>query len=264
MNAVDGASQPVLPLTGKVALVTGGGRGIGRGVSLALAAAGCDVAVGYLRRRQEAEATCAEIDALGRRAVAIKANSGEEAGVALLVREAVATLGPIDILVANAASGVVRKVSEVDDRAWDWTFDINARSLLRLAQAVSPAMRERGWGRILSISSMGARRVTGDYAVIGASKAALEALTRYLAVELAPSGVICNCVSPGLVLTGALEYFPNRDEMIAHAERITPAGRLVTPADVGALVVWLCSEGAAMIVGQTIEIDGGYSLIAGR
>jgi enoyl-[acyl-carrier protein] reductase III len=121
-------------------------------------------------------------------------------------------------------------------------------------------MRAQGWGRVISVSSIGGRRVVPDYAMIGASKAALEALTRYLAVELAAEGIVVNCVSPGLVATGALDAFPRRDAMLDHARRNTPAGRLITPEDVGALVAWLCSDAATMIVGQTIEIDGGYSL----
>ena len=97
--------------------------------------------------------------------------------------------------------------------------------------------------------------------VVGISKAAIETVTRYLAVELAPAGIVVNCISPGVVITGALDHFNSGEEMIAHAQRHTPAGRLATPADVGQLATWLCSDDAAMIVGQTIEIDGGYSLI---
>lgn len=251
-------------MAGRVALVTGGGRGIGRGICLALGAAGCDVAVNYLRKRRDAEETCAALEALGVRAVAVKANIGDDGDVQRCVDEVQGALGAPDILIANAASGVSRKATEVDDRAWAWTFDINTRSLLRLAQRVTPSMRARRWGRIVTISSMGARRVTGEYAVVGASKAALEALTRYPAVELAPDGILCNCVSPGLVQTGALEHYVNAAGMTEHVRAVTPARRLVTPADVGAVVAWLCSDAAAMIVGQTIEVDGGYALVAGR
>jgi enoyl-[acyl-carrier protein] reductase III len=122
-------------------------------------------------------------------------------------------------------------------------------------------MRQKGWGRIVTITSIGSRRVFPEYGVVGVSKAAIEAVTRYLAVELARENIIANCISPGVVLTGALDFFPRRDAMVAHAEQHTPAGRLVTPADVGNVVAWLCSEDARMIVGQTIELDGGYSLI---
>src|SRR5690606_25386551 len=140
------------------------------------------------------------------------------------------------------------------------TVNINARSLLTAAQAAAPYMQQAGWGRIVTISSPGSRRVFPHYSVVGISKAALEAITRYLAVELAPFGITANCVVPGLVETGALEHFPMREEMIAHAKAHTPAGRLLTPEDVAALVTWLCSDAAAMMVGQTIELDGGYGL----
>lgn len=252
------------PLAGKVALVTGGGRGIGRGIALALAQAGCDITVNYLRRRGEAEETVAAAEALGARARVAKANIGDEASARRLVAETIDAFGTLDILVANAASGVVRPAVEIDAKAWNWTLEINARSLLTLAQEAVPGMRARGWGRIVSVSSMGARRTYTNYGAIGASKGALEALTRYLAVEFAPHGIICNCVSPGLVITGALDHFDTRDEMVEHAQRVTPAGRLATPEDVGALVLWLCTDAAAMVVGQTIEVDGGYSLIMGR
>ncbi|MBI4236107.1 MAG: SDR family oxidoreductase, partial [Chloroflexi bacterium] len=118
-------------------------------------------------------------------------------------------------------------------------------------------------GRIVNISSLGSQRVMADYAAVGVSKAALEALTRYLAVELAPRGITVNCVAGGLVATEALEHFPNREAMIAAAVRDTPAGRMVTPQDLAQVVALLCTDAAAMIVGQTILVDGGMGLVWG-
>jgi enoyl-[acyl-carrier protein] reductase III len=249
-------------LEGKTAVITGSGRGIGRGIALALAAQGCNIAVNYVRKREEAEQTAGEISALGVRAAVIKANVGKEEEVRQLVDEAAAELGSVDIFVGNAASGVLKPLSEIDAKAWDWTLNINARSILFGAQAAVPYMRQRGWGRILTVTSIGSRRVFPEYGVVGVSKAAIETVTRYLAVELAPANIICNCISPGVVVTGALDFFPRRDAMIAHAVKHTPAGRIATPEDVGAVAAWLCSDAAAMIVGQTIEVDGGYSLLA--
>ena len=249
-------------LEGKTAVITGSGRGIGRGIALALAAQGCNIAVNYVRKREEAEQTAGEIRALGVRAAVIKANVGKEEEVRQLVDEAAAELGGVDIFVGNAASGVLKPLSEIDAKAWDWTLNINARSILFGAQAAVPYMRQRGWGRILTVTSIGSRRVFPEYGVVGVSKAAIETVTRYLAVELAPANIICNCISPGVVVTGALDFFPRRDAMIAHAVKHTPAGRIATPEDVGAVAAWLCSDAAAMIVGQTIEVDGGYSLLA--
>jgi len=248
-------------LHGKSAVITGGGRGIGRGIVLALAQRGCNVAVNYFRKRDEAEQTAAAAEALGVKAVVIKANVGKEEEVRDLVDETARQLGSVDIFVGNAASGVIKPITAIDAKAWDWTLNINARSILFGAQAALPYMRQRGWGRILTVTSIGSRRVFPEYGVVGVSKAAIEAVTRYLAVELARENIIVNCISPGVVITGALDFFPRRTAMIEHAEQNTPAGRLVTPADVGNVAAWLCSEEARMIVGQTIEVDGGYSLL---
>jgi enoyl-[acyl-carrier protein] reductase III len=248
-------------LAGKTAVITGSGRGIGRGIALALAQRGCNIAVNFFRRREDAEQTAHEIEALGVKAAVIKANVAKEEEIRSLVDTAAAQLGGVDIFVGNAASGVLKPIGEIDAKAWDWTLNINARSILFGAQAAVPYMRQRGWGRIITITSIGSRRVFPEYGVVGVSKAAIETLTRYLAVELAPHNIIVNCISPGVVLTGALDFFPRRDAMVAHAEQHTPAGRLVTPEDVGSVAAWLCTEDARMIVGQTIELDGGYSLI---
>lgn len=249
-------------LQGKCAVITGGGRGIGRGIALALAARGCHVAINYFRHREEAEQTAAAAEQLGVRAVVVKAHVGREEEMQALVQESASALGSVDIFVGNAASGVLKTITEIDLKAWEWTVNVNARSILVGAQAAVPYMRRQGWGRILTVTSIGSRRVFPEYGVVGVSKAAIEALTRYLAVELAPENIIANCISPGVVLTGALDFFPRKDEMIAHAERNTPAGRLVTPEDIGEVAAWLCTDAARMIVGQTIEVDGGYSLLA--
>lgn len=249
-------------LHGKSAVVTGSGRGIGRGIALALAQRGCNIAVNYFRHREDAEQTAAEVERLGVKAVVIKANAGKEEEMQTLVQESARVFGCLDIFVGNAASGVLKPITEIDLKAWEWTVNINARSILIGAQAALPFMRQADWGRILTVTSIGSRRVFPEYGVVGVSKAAIEALTRYLAVELAPYNITANCISPGVVITGALDFFPRKEEMIAYAEQRTPAGRLVTPEDVGEVAAWLCSSAANMIVGQTIEVDGGYSLLA--
>lgn len=252
------ANRPTL--LDKRALITGASRGIGQGIALALAAQGCHVAIHYARKKQAAAAVATAAQEMGVTTTLVRANLAQEADAKRMVEEAAAALGGLDILVANAASGIIKPAMAVASKEWDWTMDINARSVLAAVQAAAPAMQTQGWGRIITITSPGSRRVFPDYSLVGVSKAALEALTRYLAVELAPGGVTANCISPGLVVTDALEHFPTRQEMIEHAQRHTPAGRLITPEDVGNLAVWLCSDQAAMIVGQTIELDGGYGL----
>jgi enoyl-[acyl-carrier protein] reductase III len=165
--------------------------------------------------------------------------------------------------VGNVASGVVRPITEVEDKHWDWTLDINARSILRCAQRAIPLMEAQGWGRIVAITSFGSTRVFSEYGVIGISKAAGEALVRYLAVELAPKGIVVNAVSPGIVETDALRFFPiDVQKTLAQAAARTPARRVTTPEDVARVVAFLCSEDAAMIIGQTIVVDGGWSILA--
>ncbi len=249
-------------LEGKVAVITGSGRGIGRAIALALAERGCAIAVNYARRRETGEETAQAIEKLGARAIVVKANMAEPDDVRRLVTTAADALGRVDIFVGNAASGVLRPVLEIEPKHWDWSMHVNARSILIGAQAAFPYMEREGWGRVIGVSSLGSRRVLPEYGAVGVSKAAIEAVIRYLAVELAPFGITANCISPGVVLTEALDYFPSKDQIIANAQSRTPAGRLVQPEEVGELAAWLCSDAAAMIVGQVIELDGGYSLLA--
>ncbi len=236
-------------------LVTGGSRGIGRAIALRFARDGASrVAIGYMRNDKAAEATAEELRALGAEPVLVRGNITSSR-----VLEEVAALGPLDALVHNAASGVVRDALDTDEKHWDWTLGANARALLELAKAAAPQMPPGS--SIVGISSLGAQRVLDGYTLIGVSKAALEALVRYLAVELAPKGIRVNAVSAGVVETGALEHFPNREEMIA-AGKANPAGRLVEPDDVAAAVAFLCSAGAEMIRGHVLVVDGGFSLPA--
>lgn len=249
---------------GKIALVTGSGRGIGKSIALRLAAEGADVAVNYFRNRQPAEDTAAAIQDMGRRAVVVRADVGKPDDLEMLIATTVEALGGLDILVHNAASGYNRPVMEQRVKGWDWTLNINARAALFLAQHAAPHLAARGGGAIVNISSIGSQRVLPEYVVVGASKAALEAVTRYLAVELAPQNIAVNAVSAGMVRTDALQHFPGMreqfEERFAYALERTPAGRIIAPEDVAAAVAFLCSPDAAMIRGQTILIDGGASL----
>jgi enoyl-[acyl-carrier protein] reductase III len=235
--------------------VTGGSRGIGRAIALRFAQGGADrIAIGYLRNDRAAEATADELRALGAEVVLVRGNVTSDR-----VLGEVAALGPLDVLVHNAATGVIRPALETEDKHWDWTMNANARALLQLARAAAPQMTEGS--SIVAISSLGAQRVLENYVLIGTSKAALESLVRYLSVELAPR-IRVNAVSGGVVDTGALEHFPNRDEMLA-AGAANPMGRLVTPEDIAGAVAFLCSPDADMIRGQTLIVDGGYSLLVG-
>jgi enoyl-[acyl-carrier protein] reductase III len=255
-----------LPFSNKIALVTGSGRGIGKAIALHFARNGADVVVNFFRNRAPAEETIREIEKLDRRALLVKADVGEIEGIAKLFDEVEKGFGGLDIFVHNAASGYNRPVLEQKPKGWDWTMNINARALLFSAQRCVPLMEKRGGGSIVSITSAGSVRVLPDYVVVGASKAALESLTRYLAVELAPKNVVVNAVSPGLVLTDALAHFDAIQAeagLLEKAKADTPAGRLVTPEDVAEVVGFLCSPAASMIRGQALVVDGGY-LLAGK
>ncbi len=249
---------------GRVALITGSGRGIGRAIALHFARLGADVVVNFFRNRAPAEETAQQIRQMGRQALVVKANVGHLEDLADLFAAVEEAFGGLDFLIHNAASGYNRPVLEQKPKGWDWTMNINARALLFAAQKAVPLMRRRGGGAIVGISSPGATRVLPEYAVVGASKAALEALIRYLAVELAPEHIVVNAVSPGVVLTDALKHFAAlRDEgLLEQVRAATPAGRLVTPQEVAQVVAFLCTPAAAMIRGQVILVDGGYTLTA--
>jgi enoyl-[acyl-carrier protein] reductase III len=256
--------NPALPFSGKTALVTGSGRGIGRAIALHLARNGADIAVNFFRNRAPAEETAAEIERMGRQALLVKADVGDLEDLNRLFDEVERAFGGLDIFVHNAASGYNRPALEQKPKGWDWTMNINARALLFAAQRAAPLMESRGGGSIVSITSPGSGRVLPDYVVVGASKAALESLTRYLAVELAPKNIHVNAVSPGIVETEALKHFEALREqgLIKKAIAATPAGRLVTPEDVAGVVGFLCTPAADMICGQVIVVDGGYILPA--
>jgi enoyl-[acyl-carrier protein] reductase III len=244
------------PLAGSTVLVTGGSRGIGKAIALRFADLGAaQVAIGYLRNDKAAEETAEEIRSRGAEPVLVRGNVSSER-----VLKQIAELPPLQALVHNAATGVIRPALDVEDKHWDWTLTTNARALLSLAKAAAPRMR--AGSSIIGISSLGATRVLENYVLVGTSKAALESLVRYLAVELAPRGIRVNAVSGGVVETGALEHFPNREQMVEMARTRTPAGRMVAPGDIADAVVFLCSPAADMIRGQTIVVDGGFSLLA--
>jgi enoyl-[acyl-carrier protein] reductase III len=245
-------------LEGKLALVTGGGRGIGRAIALKLASQGADIIINFFRRHEAAEQTAKDVRALGVNAEIFRANVGDQAKIDEMFDMIGNKFGRLDILINNAASGVGRSIMDIDVKAWEWTMDINVRACLLCAQRAAKLMKDKG-GKIVSLSSLGSFLVWPTYAIVGVSKGALETLTRYLAIELAPMGICVNAVAASFVETEALKFYFD-EELKQGSIPITPAGRRVTPEDVANVVAFLCSEEAFMIRGQTIIIDGGLSI----
>ncbi|WP_088035947.1 enoyl-[acyl-carrier-protein] reductase FabL [Evansella clarkii] len=246
----------------KVALITGSSRGIGKKIAIKLAEEGYNIVINFARNRSKAEETAEEIRALGAEVLTVKANISKKEKVEELFAEIDEKFGRLDVLVNNAASGVLKPLLELEESHWDWTMNINNKGMLFCSQLAAERMknREEG-GAIVSLSSLGSQRYLENYTTVGVSKAAVEALTRYLAVELAQYNISVNAVSGGAVDTDALTHFPNREELLEGAKNRTPAGRIVEPDDLADAVLFLLSPKARMIRGQTIVVDGGISLL---
>ncbi|HEX3402193.1 MAG TPA: SDR family NAD(P)-dependent oxidoreductase [Acetobacteraceae bacterium] len=240
-------------LTGRVALVTGGSRGIGSAVALVLAEAGADVAVNYRERAREAEQVAAAIRAAGRRAFAVGADVSDGVAVAGMLRTVEATLGPVDVLVNNAGMAIIRSVDELTEAEFDLTLAVNLKSAFLCTQAVLPGMRAQRWGRIVNISSGAARGAGGIGVHYNASKAGMEGLTRGYAARLVKAGITVNAVAPSLIDTDMMSA--RRDQYVARI----PLGRMGTPAEVAQVV--LLVMGNEYMTGQTVQLNGGTSFI---
>ncbi len=252
-HTVDGMDERSV-LTDRVALITGGSRGIGRGITLALADAGAAVAVNYRSRSDEADSTVAEIEKAGGRAIAIRADVAVRAEVEAMAERVVAELGPIDVLVNNAGIATIRSVDDITEEDFDQTLAINLKSAFLCTQAVVPGMRKRGWGRIVNISSVAARGGGAVGVHYNASKAGLEGLTRGYAARLASDGITVNAVAPGLIDTEMAA--PLKESGVA--DRL-PVGRIGTPDEIGQAVLMVI--GNAFLTGQTVAVNGGGSFL---
>ncbi|MDR7415975.1 MAG: SDR family oxidoreductase [Armatimonadota bacterium] len=251
-----------MTLQGKVALITGASRGIGRATAMVLAERGADVVVHYRRREDRASEVVEAITALGRRAEAVQADLEQPEEVSALFRAVEEKFGYLDIFVANAAATAFRRIEALKPHHLARTYQLNVFSFVQAAQEAMRLMRGRR-GRIVTVSGFPTQRYLPDYALLASAKAALEALTRYLAVEAAPLGITVNAVSPGAVDTESLEVYTEGDlegftrAMVAS----TPKGRMGTPEDIARVIAFLCSDDAEWIVGQTIVVDGGLTLM---
>jgi NAD(P)-dependent dehydrogenase (short-subunit alcohol dehydrogenase family) len=245
-------------LTGKSALVTGGTRGIGRATALALAAMGANVAINFFRSRESAKAAVEEIEKLGVKALAVRANVGNAEQIPKMFEEVKGAFGKLDILVSNAALGHFGNVLEVNDKMWDVAMSTNAKALLFCAQEAVKIMPDGG--KMVALTSLGSHRYIPGYAAIGVSKAAIETLVRYLAYELGSRKINVNAVSGGFIDTDSLKIFPSYDEIIRESTRRTPLGRVGTPEELAEVAAFLCTDRARWVTGQVIIVDGGYTL----
>jgi len=249
------------PLHGKTALITGASRGIGKATALALAEKGANIAVNYLQNEGAAQKTAEEIRLKGVKAEIFQCNVGDLDALPALFENVTKTFGSIDILIHNAALGAFKPVHKLKMNQYDLSMNINTKAFLAMVQKVLPGMEAKKEGTILAISSLGSHRYIPNYGAIGISKAALESLIRYLAVELMPKGIRVNGVSGGLVDTDALKAFPFFEIFKQEVVKRTPAGRVATPEDLARVITFLCSPESSWIVGQIVIADGGLSLI---
>lgn len=246
---------------GKKILITGGTRGIGRAIALRMAREGCELVLNYLDNADAAKETVALIAAEAPRAKVhlIQANLSEMDEARKLADEAIRLLGSVDYFVHSAALGTFKKTCDVKPNQWDLSMNINVKSFLMMAQRLKPQMK-RG-SVMIGLSSSGSTRVVPNYGAIGISKATLEALVRYLAVDYIPDGIRVNCVSGGFIDTKSLTAFPEYERMKEEVVRRTPAKAVGKPEDLAGIVSFLCSDDASWIVGQTLLADGGLSLV---
>jgi enoyl-[acyl-carrier protein] reductase III len=254
----------MIDLSGKKALVTGGSRGIGRAIALTLARAGADVALTYLNSRRNAEDVGEAILDLGRRTLIARADLSVAEDVARTVDAVGAELGGLDIVVSNAAGGGFRPLLEVTPENLDYAMHLNVRAFMLLLQHAAPLLERpaeaAARGKVVSISSWGAARALPMYGAIGASKAALEAMTRHAALELGPRGVNVNCVRAGVVDTGALRSLEAVEAVLEERRQRSLVGRNASPDDVANAVLFLASPLAELVQGQTLIVDGGTAL----
>ncbi|WP_028388536.1 enoyl-[acyl-carrier-protein] reductase FabL [Legionella fairfieldensis] len=249
----------VLQFANKVALITGGARGIGKATALKLARAGCDIAIVYYNSSDEAQTLVAEIQHSGREAVAIQANVADQQSVKEMYERFREKFDRLDFLISNAASGVLKPALKMTTKHWRWCMETNALALNHLASQGLDVMK--AGGRVIALSSLGAHRAIPNYGFIGASKAALEALVRSLSLELAEYDITVNTVSAGVVDTDALKYFPNREQLLTEYQAHALSAQPLTPEDVADTIYLLCLPEAKMINAHTLFVDAGYSRV---
>jgi len=247
-------------LRGQIVLVTGGSRGIGRATALRLAAERPEhIVIGYCTDHDAARATVGDLERAGAAASTVCADVGRVELIEEMFAGIRARFGRLDVFVSNAARGAFAEADTLTARSWQRTMDLNARAFLVGAQLAAELMSERG-GRIVGLSSLGASRYAPGYAALGAAKASLEAIARYLAVSLAARRINVNVVCGGLVDTASTRAHPEYERLAAEVVRRTPAARVCRPEDLAGVIAFLCGPDSDWIRGQTLVVDGGFSL----
>ncbi len=251
----------MMDLRGKVALVTGASRGIGRACAAKLASCGATVAVNFLSSKEGAAESVRLVQSYGVPGIAIRADVSDAQDITAAVEFVRERFGRIDIIVSNAAAGGFRPLMNVTPANWESVLRHNASPLLWLAQAAAPIMKAQGGGKFVAISSHGSFRAFANYGAIGASKAALEALVRHLAFELGPTGINFNCVLAGMVATEAIKSMPGSEGLLKSSQDTMLVGdKVLNPEDIANVVTFLCSSLSDKIQGQTVVVDGGVSI----
>lgn len=255
-------SRAIQTFEGKAALVTGSSRGIGRAIALKLGALGADVVVNYVTQQRDAESVVERLRESGRRSFAVQADVSDLTALGRLFDRVASEWGALDIYVNNAIDvAAYGPAMRLRPDAWQHTISSHVTTFLVGSQRAAKLMSGRH-GAIVAISSLGARSYVPGYAPIGVGKAAVEALTRYLAMELGPSGIRVNTVSAGPIDTESLRRFSSFDQMKHASEQYSPGRRIGLPEDVAEVVAFLCGDGARWIYGQTLIVDGGFSLLS--
>lgn len=246
---------------GRVALVTGASRGIGRAIALGLAARGFDLALNDIARQKDAlEATATEARAAGVRVATVYADVSSKAEVTAMVADAAAALGTVHALVNNAGILIAGTVEALPEDAWDAVMDVNAKGVFLVTQAVLPLMKAQGYGRICTIASIGGKHGAPEQAHYSASKAAVMGFTRVLAQEVGPLGITANCICPGIILTDMGRVNLDDPEVRTAWQAKTAMARIGDPEDVAGPVAFFCSDDSAFVTGQSLNVDGGIVL----
>ncbi len=251
------ASRTLFDLAGRVAVVTGGNRGIGRAIAIGLAQAGASVAV-LARNQDHNRAICGELTQLGARAVAVELDVRQRAELQPAIAQVERTLGPVDILVNNAAIAYVKRALDADEKSWDRVIETNLTSVFLLSQIAARSMAPRGRGKIINLASEYSIFGAGSIPSYSASKGAVVQLTKSMAIDLAPANIQVNAILPGWIdtdLTAPVKHTAQYDEIILR----TPAGRFGAPQEVAGAAVYLASDAANFVTASVLVVDGGYS-----